>query len=54
MLASPGLFPLGLLPRSLSWTVSVVERHLLGCSSGGYTAGQPFDDGCYVKKEALM
>jgi len=26
-----------------------LERLQLGCSSGGNTAGQPFDNGCYAK-----
>ena len=40
------------IPRSLSMTVSGAERLQLGRSSGGKTAGQPSDDGCYENGKA--
>jgi hypothetical protein len=42
-----GSFVVGPIPRSLSMTVSGAERLRLGRSSGGNTADQPSDDGCY-------
>jgi len=47
-------FAVGPIPRNLSMTVSGAERLRLGGSSGGNTAGQPSDDGCYENGKAWI